>query len=71
MSSFKVFDEKSIQSLLDLPAVIRSVESAYKAKAENQAEVWPMIYRKLGQAADMDIRSGWMKNKKFCIKIRA
>ena len=65
MSSFKVFDEKSIQSLLDLPAVIRSVESAYKAKAENQAEVWPMIYRKLGQAADMDIRSGWMKNKKF------
>ena len=64
MSSFKVFDEKSIQSLLDLPAVIRSVESAYKAKAENQAEVWPMIYRKLGQAADMDIRSGWMKNKK-------
>lgn len=65
MSSFKVFDEKSIQSLLDLLAVIRSVESAYKAKAENQAEVWPMIYRKLGQAADMDIRSGWMKNKKF------
>lgn len=65
MSSFKVFDEKSIQSLLDLPAVIRSVESAYKAKAENQAEVWPMIYRKLGQDADMDIRSGWMKNKKF------
>ena len=65
MSSFKVFDEKSIQSLMDLPAVIRSVESAYKAKAENQAEVWPMIYRKLGQAADMDIRSGWMKNKKF------
>lgn len=39
MSSFKVFDEKSIQSLLDLLAVIRSVESAYKAKAENQAEV--------------------------------
>nr|WP_308667501.1 hypothetical protein [uncultured Allisonella sp.] len=39
MSSFKVFDEKSIQSLLNLPAVIRSVESAYKAKAENQAEV--------------------------------
>lgn len=63
MAKVKVLNANDIAHLLDMSAVINAVEDAYKEKADQSGEIWPMVYHAFGDMADMDIRSGCLKPK--------
>ncbi len=55
----KVLGRKDLQQVLEMAPVIEGVESAYRAKAQGEAVVWPLvdhIFKE--QEGRMDIRSG-------------
>lgn len=63
MAKVKVLNAADIKQILDYPSVINVVEDAYKEKSNRTAEIWPMVYNAFSDDADMDIRSGSVKDK--------
>lgn len=61
MSQVKVLNQAAIKSVMELDRVIRAVEVAYVGKAQQQAEVWPMVFHEFEpETAELDIKSGNM-----------
>jgi len=55
----KVLGRKELMQVLEMDKVIQGVESAYIAKAQGQAVVWPLVAHSFKkQGGIMDIRSG-------------
>lgn len=55
----KVLGRKELMQVLEMKKVIQGVESAYIAKAQGQAVVWPLVAHSFKkQGGIMDIRSG-------------
>lgn len=64
MSKLKVLNAESINKLLDMSSVIDVVEKGYGSKEDGSGVIWPMIYYEFEtDKADMDIRSGYLKNQ--------
>jgi len=64
MSELKVLNAESINKLLDMGSVIDVVEKGYGSKEDGSGVIWPMIYYEFEtDKADMDIRSGYLKNQ--------
>ncbi|WP_432663637.1 ornithine cyclodeaminase family protein [Wukongibacter baidiensis] len=62
MSKIKVFNQETIEEILDMKKVIETVEEVYTLKAEGQAELFPMVFHEFERGvADMDIKSGHLK----------
>ena len=63
MFKIKVLSKEDVSSLLSMQKVIDVVEEVYKAKNSDLAEVWPTVfYDFVPGKADMDIKSGYLKN---------
>ena len=64
MGKITVLNQKAIQQVLSLEAVIAGVEAAYVAKSTGRGVVWPMIFYEFAPGqADMDIKSGYLPDQ--------
>lgn len=54
----KVLSRANLINILELPEVIKGVESVYKTKAQGNVVAWPLVEHKFSTGALMDIRSG-------------
>ena len=62
MFKVKVLNQEVIKKTLGMKEVIEGVEKVYTLKAEERANVWPMIFHEFEPGvADMDIKSGYLK----------
>ncbi|MCT4607488.1 MAG: ornithine cyclodeaminase family protein [Marinisporobacter sp.] len=63
MFKVKVLNQEVIKETLGMKEVIEAVEKVYTLKAEEKADVWPMIFHEFEPGvADMDIKSGYLKD---------
>lgn len=63
MFKMKVLNHEIIEEILDMKQVIEAVEKVYTLKAEEKAEVFPMVFHEFERGvADMDIKSGHLKD---------
>lgn len=65
MSQVTVLSEKVLQQVLNMPAVMKAVETSYRAKSEKTGILWPMVYETINEHADMDIRSGLLTEERI------
>lgn len=62
MYKIKVLKREDVENVLNVEDVIKAVEEAYRYKARNEAEVFPMIFHEFEPGvADMDIKAGYLK----------
>lgn len=71
MFDIKVLSKEDTETLLKMNDVINVVENVYKSKSEQKTCVFPLIFHEFEPGvADMDIKSGWMKeNNIFGLKL--
>ena len=71
MFDIKVLSKEDTEKLLKMNDVINVVENVYKSKSEDKTCVFPLIFHEFEPGvADMDIKSGWMKeNNIFGLKL--
>ena len=63
MSEVLVLSQEDIAKVLDMKLAIKAVEDVYIQKASGNAEVFPMVFHEFESGvADMDIKSGHLKN---------
>lgn len=63
MFKMKVLNHEVIEQILDMKQVVEAVEQVYTLKAEQKAEVFPMVFHEFERGvADMDIKSGHLKD---------
>jgi len=63
MFKVKVLNHEIIEQILDMKQVIEAIEKVYTLKAEQRAEVFPMVFHEFERGvADMDIKSGHLKD---------
>ncbi len=63
MTVLKVLSKKETTKVLNMEDVIRVVESAYVQKASDNAKIFDWVFNAFNPGvADMDIKSGWLKN---------
>lgn len=66
MFKIKVLSKEDVEDVLEMQKVIDVVEEVYKAKNNDLTEVWPTVfYDFVPGKADMDIKSGYLKNEKM------
>jgi len=66
MFKIKVLSKEDVVTVLEIQQVIDVIENVYKAKNSDLTEVWPTIfYDFVPGKADMDIKSGYLKNEKM------
>lgn len=66
MYNIQVLTLEDTEKLLGMEEVIEAVENVYVEKSEGTASVWPMIFHEFEPGkADMDIKSGYLKNQKI------
>lgn len=62
MFQLKVLSREVTEQVLRMPEVIETVEEVYRLKAQGNTEVFPLVFHEFEPgAADMDIKSGWLK----------
>lgn len=62
MFELKVLSREVTEKVLRMPDVIETVEEVYRLKAQKDTEVFPLVFHEFEPgAADMDIKSGWLK----------
>lgn len=71
MFNIKALKMEDTKKVLKLGKVIETVEEVYRAKSVGSTEVFPLIFHEFNPGvADMDIKSGWMKdNEIFGLKV--
>ncbi len=63
MSKIKIFNQETIEKVLDMKQVIETVERVYTLKSEGKTELFPMVFHEFERGvADMDIKSGHIKD---------
>lgn len=63
MFKIKVLNHEVIEQILDMKQVIEGIEKVYTLKAEDRADVFPMVFHEFERGvADMDIKSGHLKD---------
>lgn len=66
MFEIKVLSKEDVTAVLEMQQVLDVVEDVYKTKNSNLTEVWPTVfYDFVPGKADMDIKSGYLKNEKM------
>lgn len=66
MSKVIVLNQQAIEEVLDMKQVIEAVELVYISKSRGTSAVWPMVFYAFEPGnADMDIKSGYLKEKKY------
>lgn len=66
MAKIKVLKHDETKHVLNPIDVIEAVKEVYQAKATSQCTVFPLIFHEFDPGvADMDIKSGWLKNQKI------
>ncbi|MBN2795816.1 MAG: ornithine cyclodeaminase family protein [Clostridia bacterium] len=64
MYKIKVLNQKDLSSILKMEEVIEVVEDVYRAKANGETELFPMVFYEFEPGvSDMDIKSGYIKTK--------
>ncbi|MBR2566342.1 MAG: ornithine cyclodeaminase family protein [Paenibacillus sp.] len=62
----RFLSNEHVRQGLNIPQVIDLVETVYRARSEHNTETWPTIfYDFVPGAADMDIKSGYVKSAKI------
>ncbi|WP_207941175.1 alanine dehydrogenase [Enterococcus sp. DIV2402] len=62
MSKIRVLSQQMVQQVLSPKQTIATVEKVYRSKALENSTLWPMIFYEFEPGvADMDIKSGYMK----------
>jgi len=62
MFKIKVLSRENVEQVLNVKEVINGVEEAYRSKARNEAEIFPMIFHEFEpESSDMDIKGGHLK----------
>ncbi len=62
MFKVKVLNQQVLEEVLEMPMVIDAIEQVYTLKAQNQTELFPMVFHEFNPGvADMDIKSGHLK----------
>jgi ornithine cyclodeaminase/alanine dehydrogenase len=63
MFKVRVLNHEIIEEILDMKQVIEAIEKVYTLKAQEKAEVFPMVFHEFERGvADMDIKSGHLKD---------
>jgi ornithine cyclodeaminase/alanine dehydrogenase len=63
MFNIKVLCKEETEKILDMSDVISVVEAAYSQKADKNATIFDWVFHEFNPGiADMDIKSGWLKN---------
>ncbi|QOS99836.1 ornithine cyclodeaminase family protein [Brevibacterium sp. JNUCC-42] len=66
MFEIRVLSKEDISQFINMQQVIEVVETVYKSKSEGMTEVWPTVFYEFNPGkADLDIKSGYLKNKKL------
>lgn len=66
MSEIKILKAKDTMSTLIMTDVINVVEKAYSSQSKGNTKIYPLITDEfIPGKAEMDIKSGWMKNEKI------
>ncbi|MBM6614575.1 ornithine cyclodeaminase family protein [Desemzia sp. RIT804] len=66
LMNLAILNEEMLSNLLDMPSVIKTVESVYKQKSNDASVVWDTIFYDFEPGkADMDIKSGFLKDQKI------
>lgn len=66
MDQVKILNKEDTEKALNMEDVIEAVDSVYRQKSDDKAVVWPMVFYEFEPGvADMDIKSGWLKDSKI------
>lgn len=66
MFPIKVLKMEETKQLLKMGKVIETVKDVYRAKAQGDTEVFPLVFEEFEHdKAEMDIKSGWMKKEEI------
>ena len=66
MFQIKVLKMEETKQLLKMGKVIETVKDVYRAKAQGDTEVFPLVFEEFEHdKAEMDIKSGWMKKEEI------
>lgn len=66
MEHIVILNKEDTEKALNIEDVIEVVDSVYRQKSEEKAVVWPMVFYEFEHGvADMDIKSGWLKDSKI------
>jgi ornithine cyclodeaminase/alanine dehydrogenase len=64
MFNLKVLCKEETEKILKMKDVIPAIESAYSQKAAENAKIFDWVFHEFNPGvADMDIKSGWLKNE--------
>ena len=62
MTKIRVLNQRMVKEVLVPQETIHTVETVYRSKAQQNSTIWPMIFYEFEPGkADMDIKSGYMK----------
>ena len=62
MTQIRILNQQMVKQLLLPEETIETVEAVYRSKAEQRSVIWPMVFYEFEPGrADMDIKSGYMK----------
>lgn len=66
MFKIRVLKREETERVLTMDKVITAVEDVYRAKSEGDTAVFPLVFHEFEPgAADMDIKSGWLKSDRI------
>ena len=66
MIDVKILSKEDIMQVIEMNPVIECVENVYKSKSNDNAVVWPTTFYEFDPGhADMDIKSGYLKDAKI------